>query len=130
MCIRDRVVDEQNQPLIGVTVTQKGAGKGTTTNVDGLYRLKVPSDARLTFTFVCFNSVEEKVNGRSVIDVVMKEDNQLLGEVVVIGYGTQKKVNLTGAVSTISSNDLEAVSYTHLLRSVTSSPQLSAALHR
>lgn len=105
--VRGKVVDEQNQPLIGVTVTQKGAGKGTTTNADGLYRLNVSSDARLTFTFVGFHTVEEKVNGRSVIDVVLREDNQLLGEVVVIGYGTQKKVNLTGAVSTISSNDLE-----------------------
>lgn len=104
--VRGKVVDDQNEPLVGVTVMQKGAGKGTTTNVDGLYSLSVPSDAVLVFTYVGFNNVEENVGGRSVVNVVLKEDNKLLNEVVVVGYGTQKKVNLTGAVSTVDSEDL------------------------
>lgn len=104
--VRGKVVDDLNEPLVGVRVVLKGTGVGTATDIDGIYKLSVPSDATLVFTYIGYNSVEVEVSGRSVVDVVMKEDSKLLSEVVVVGYGTQKKVNLTGAVSTVDSEEL------------------------
>src|ERR1700704_2650700 len=86
--------------LPGVNVIVKGTTLGTTTDADGKYRLQVPDgNARLIFSFIGFVSQEIPVGARSVIDATLMSDTRQLSEVVVVGYGTQQKVNLTGAVS-------------------------------
>lgn len=100
------VKDGTGQPLPGVTVLVKGTTTGTVTELDGSYTLSAPEGAVLVFSFVGYVVQEINVGNQSVIDVTLMEDETSLDEVVVVGYGTQKKVNLTGAVSTITSSDL------------------------
>ena len=89
--VTGQVTDEQNEPLIGATVMVKGSSIGTATDVEGSYSLSVPKDATLVFSYVGYNSVEEKINGRSVLNVTMSSDTQLMDELVVVGYGTQRR---------------------------------------
>lgn len=96
------------EPIIGVTVILKGQTIGTTTDIDGFYTLKdVPADATLVYSFVGMKPVEEMVNGRTVINVQMEEDSKLIDEVVVVGYGVQRKSDLTGAVASIKPAELQ-----------------------
>lgn len=93
--------------LPGVSITVKGTASGTVTDLNGKFTVNVTSeDAVLVFSYIGYEAVEQAVGGRSVIDVVMKEDLKQLSEVVVVGYGTQKKVNLTGAVATVSGDEM------------------------
>lgn len=109
------VTDKSGEPLIGVYVMVKGTVIGTSTDVDGKYTISVPSDASLVFTLIGMKDEIISVNNRSVINVVMKEDAVLLDDVVVVGYGTQKRVNLTGSVATVDvSKTLESKSTTDL----------------
>lgn len=100
------VSDETGEPLPGVTVMVKGTSTGTSTNVDGQYTINAPADGTLTFTYVGMLPQEVKIAGKTKIDVVLKENSQVLDEVVVVGYGQQKKVTLTGAVSAIGAKDI------------------------
>ena len=100
--ISGKVVEESGEPLPGVSVVLQGTTTGTVTDSDGKYVLQVPEDGILQFSFVGMKPVSEKINGRSTIDITMTEDAIGLEEVVAVGYGTQKKVNLTGSVETIS----------------------------
>lgn len=100
------VSDETGEPLPGVTVMVKGTSTGTSTNIDGQYTINAPADGTLTFTYVGMIPQEVKIAGRTQVDVTLKEDSQLLDEVVVVGYGQQKKVTLTGAVSAIGAKDI------------------------
>lgn len=97
------VVDVNNEPLIGVSVSVKNqAMLGTVTDGEGNYTLQVPdAKATLVFSYIGFRTFETVVGNRELIRVRMEEDNQLLEEVVVVGYGTMKKKDLTGAVGTI-----------------------------
>lgn len=104
------VTDPTGEPLIGVTIMPVGSQGGTTTNIDGEYTISVESNATLKFSYVGFETVEEKVNGRTKIDVVLKENSELLDEVVVIGYGTMDKKEVTAAVSHIGEKDFLSVS--------------------
>lgn len=103
--VSGRVTDSKGEGLPGVSVVVKDASSGTITDVDGNYRLQVPDNAALIFSYVGFITREVKVNYRSVIDVALEENLQELDEVVVIGYGTQQKKDLTGAVSSLSEED-------------------------
>ncbi|MBQ8441752.1 MAG: TonB-dependent receptor [Bacteroides sp.] len=94
------VLDSKGEPVIGANVVQKGTTNGTITDLDGIAKLNVPRGATLQVSFVGFKEQEVKANG-STLRVTLKEDAELLEEVVVVGYGTQKKANLTGAVSTV-----------------------------
>jgi TonB-linked SusC/RagA family outer membrane protein len=101
------VMDENSQPLPGVNVIEKGTTNGTATDADGKFSLSVQDEnSVLVFSFIGYTSQEISVNERSVIDVALVEDVHRLEEVVVVGYGTQKEVNLTGAVSTVTSEKL------------------------
>ena len=101
---------ETGETLPGVTVLVEGATNGTITDIDGMYQLNVPADgARLIFSFVGFATQEVSVNGQSVVNVAMEIDIQSLEEVVVTGYGTQKKSVVTGAISSIKASDLESM---------------------
>lgn len=104
--VRGSVTDKQNEPLIGVAVQIKDKSNGTMTDIDGNYVLPgVPEGSTLVFTYLGFKSKEVKATSAS-LNVVMESDNELLDEVVVIGYGQQRKVTLTGSVSNVGGKEL------------------------
>ena len=100
--VQGTVVDKTGEPLIGVTVQVIGQQGGTVTDLDGHYSIKASKGAQLKFSYIGFTEQVLKVTG-SQLDVTMSEDNQTLQEVVVVGYGVQKKESLTGAVTVIDS---------------------------
>lgn len=102
------VVDEKDQPLAGVTVKIKGvATSGLATDKNGAFKINVPDNAILTFTFLGYETAEVPVSEGKPLKVKLTPNSQGLGEVVVVGYGTQKKVTVTGAVSSIKGDDLK-----------------------
>ncbi len=105
--VKGQVVDQQNEPLMGVTVQAVGQSGGAVTDLDGYYTIKVASDGRLKFTYVGYQEQTVAVGGRPTVNVTMSEDAELLQEVVVVGYGTQKKESLTGAVTVVDSKAFE-----------------------
>nr|WP_262917638.1 TonB-dependent receptor [Cognataquiflexum rubidum] len=104
--VKGTVVDEQNRPIPGVTILVKGTTIGTTTDLDGVYSLQAPENAVLIFSFIGFTSQEVNVGNRSVIDLVLMEDISSLGEVVVVGYGTVDRKDLTGSIASVSGSQL------------------------
>ncbi len=109
--VSGKVLDEQQEPLAGVTIYVGGeASKGTITSADGTFTLQLPSkDAVLNFSYVGYLPQKVKItSAQNIVTVRMQEDAVMLGETVVVGYGTQKKVNLTGAISTVESKQLES----------------------
>lgn len=110
--IRGTVTDDNGAPLYGVSVTVKGSTKGTTTNENGHYELIVPDgNASLVFSMVGYASQETTIQGRSVINIRLSVVQQKQDEVVVIGYGTTTKKDLTGSVSVISTKDIQDVPF-------------------
>lgn len=109
--IHGLVKDINGDPLIGATVTVKGTTNGTTTNLDGLYSLSVPSGATLEVSYIGYKSQTLEVGNRDQIVVVLKEDAETLEEVVVTAFGTgQKKVSVVGSVQTVRPSDLKVPS--------------------
>lgn len=105
--VNGKVVDDDGVPLAGVTVMVKEKSIGTVTDLDGKYSLKIPEhNSILVYSYIGYLSKEEALNGRSTVNVVLEVDSKLLEEVVVVGYGEQKKENLTGAVATLEGEDL------------------------
>ncbi|MDR2919782.1 MAG: TonB-dependent receptor [Tannerella sp.] len=105
--ISGTVTDNTGEALIGVNIIEKGTTNGTSTNVDGQYMLSnVASGGTLEFSYIGFKTQEIKVNGRTNIQITMSEDGALLDEVVVVGYGVQKKVTLTGAVAAVTNDQI------------------------
>lgn len=103
------VLDTNGEPLIGVTVMVSGTSNGTATDLDGNYTLKnVPSKGKLVFSYIGYSQQAVDVKGRARIDVKMSEDSQSLDELVVVGYGTVKKSDLTGSVSVVDNAKLNA----------------------
>ena len=99
-------VKDANNPIPGVTIRVAGGTTGTTTDGAGVFKITAPGDAALLFSAYGFKSQTIQINNRTSIDVVMEVDTKALEEVVVVGYGTQKKVNLTGAVTSVKGADL------------------------
>jgi TonB-linked SusC/RagA family outer membrane protein len=104
--ITGTVVDESGLPLPGVTIVVRGTTNGTVSDVDGKFSLNAPEGAVLVFSFIGFDDKTLEIGNQSNVTVTMTESLSDLQEVVVVGYGTQKKVNLTGAVSSISSKEI------------------------
>lgn len=103
------VVNDAMGPVIGASVVEKGnTGNGTITDIDGNFSLNVPSNSTLVISFVGYKTQELAVAGKTFFNIDLKEDNEMLEEVVVVGFATQKKVNLTGSVGTATAKDLEA----------------------
>ena len=100
------VVDETGEPLIGATVLVKGTANGTATDLDGNFTLKAPQGATLTVSYVGYQPKEVKVNGTQ-LNITMAEDTALLDEVVVVGYGTQKKATMTGSVTVVDDRAMQ-----------------------
>lgn len=109
---------EDGMLLPGVSVIEKGTSNGTATDFDGNYTISVASDAVLVFSYIGFTTKEVSVGGKTAIDVVMNSDTQQLDEVVVIGYGTQKKELVTGANIQVSGEDLQKLSTTNALQAL------------
>ena len=104
------VRDEAGEPLIGVTVMDKGTMKGAATDVDGKYEIDVPVGSSLKYSYVGYDPISKKVNGAGELDVTMSEGANVLNEVVVIGYGTMDKKELTSAISHVGEKDFLSVS--------------------
>lgn len=106
--VSGKITDDKGEALPGVSVVLKGTTRGTTTDASGQFKINVPNgNAVLIVSFVGYVRQEIDVNNRSVVNVQLQSDDKALDEVVVVGYGTQKKVNLTGAVSTVDSKALQ-----------------------
>lgn len=102
------VTDSEGEPLIGVNIQVKGTSKGTSTDFEGEFTLEdIDENSVLVVSYIGYQTQEVSVSGKSSIEIVMMSDSQLLEEVVVVGYGTQKKVNLTGSVSSVGAQKLE-----------------------
>ncbi|MGI6242291.1 MAG: SusC/RagA family TonB-linked outer membrane protein [Prevotella sp.] len=101
------VTDEQTkEPLIGVTIRQQDSSNGTTTDLDGNYKISVPRNATLSFSYMGYKAQTQAVQGRSNIDILLQSDAIGLNELVVIGYGVQKKSDITGSISSIAGKDI------------------------
>lgn len=105
--VRGQVTDASGSPLAGVSVAVKGALGGANSDENGNYQITLPNaNSVLVFTYVGYISKEEQVDGRQLVSVQLEQDSQALSEVVVVGYGTQTKGSITGAVSSINSDDI------------------------
>ncbi len=116
--VQGTVLDSSGQPIPGVNVVIKGTINGTVTDLDGKYSIQVPEDAVLVFTFVGFKTVEAPIGGRSTIDVTLEEDLGDLDEFVVVGYGIQRKSDLTGAISSVKSEDISRLPVSDVTQSL------------
>ncbi len=96
-----------NEPLIGVTVVQTGTQNGTITDIEGNYSISCPGDASLTFSYIGFVTQTVYVNGKSNLPVYLNTDDKTLDEIVVVGYGTQRKSDLTGSVASVGEDDMK-----------------------
>lgn len=113
------VTDTNGEPSVGATVIEKGnPGNGVTCDIDGKFSIKVPEGAELTVSYIGFMTQNVPTKGRTHVEVTLHESNVQLNEVVVVGYGQQKKISVTGSVASIGTDDLKR----------SSQPNLSAAL--
>ena len=109
-----RVTDEDGNPLAGVGVVVKGTRTGTETDADGRYTITVPRDGReLEFSFLGMNTETVTLSGSPQVDVTMQNDTNYLDEVIIVGYGAQKKIHLTGSVAAVSDTELKKASVTN-----------------
>lgn len=107
MQVTGSVVDSKGEPIPGANVSIPGTTIGTITNINGAYTIKVEATGKLQYSFIGFQQQIIEVNNRTEINITLNEDLQDLDEVVVVGYGTTKARDLTGAVSSIKADELE-----------------------
>jgi TonB-linked SusC/RagA family outer membrane protein len=118
--VTGRVTDLAGQPLIGVSVKVKGTNIGASTDANGQYSLNTPDNSGvLVFTYIGYITQEIAVNNRATVNVSMEEDSAVLEEVVVIGYGTVRKSDLTGSVSSVSGEEINAVPAANVMQALT-----------
>ena len=108
--IKGTVNDEAGGPIIGATVKVQGSQKGAITDLDGKFSVEAASDATITISYVGYVTQNVKVAGKSNLTIVLKEDNTTLNDVVVIGYGVQRKSDLTGSVASVKADDIKNLS--------------------
>jgi len=112
--VTGHVVDEKGSPIIGATVSEKGQSNGTITDFDGNFKINLEGKETLVITYIGYKTQEIALNGRSDITIRLEEDLQKLDEVVIVGYGTQKKINLTGSVATVKAEDIQDIPASNL----------------
>lgn len=100
------VTDVNGEPIIGANVSIKGATTGTITDMDGKFSLDIPGNSTLLISYIGYIPQEIRIGNQSMVKISLKEDTQALDEVIVVGFGTQKKVNLTGAIGTIKTDEV------------------------
>lgn len=120
LSITGKITDKQGEPIIGASVLVKGTSNGVITDLDGLFNLKdVPSDGVLAVSYIGYKDVEVKINAsQKSYAITLEEDNQMLDEVVVVGFGTQRRANLTEAVATVDTKALKSRPVTNLGQSL------------
>ena len=106
--IRGKVTDINNEPLIGVNVVEQGTTNGTVTDVDGNFTLTAKENSTIVFSYIGFQTQQVQCKEGVNLNIILLEDSELLGEIVVVGYGTQRKINLSGAVDQVGVKELEA----------------------
>lgn len=107
MQVRGKVTDNAGIPVIGAGIVQSSnKSLGTTTDIDGNYVISVPSNATLVVSCIGYKTVSIPVSGKSVVNVILEEDSQFLEETVVIGYGVQRKSDVTGSVASVKATEL------------------------
>lgn len=116
--VSGKVISASGGPLAGVSVTVKGTTTGTFTDGAGNYSITVPDNAVLVFSYVGFTGIEESVNGRTTINVTLQAADTSLDEIVVVGYGTQKKKDLTGSISSVKGEDVARMPSTNPVSSL------------
>lgn len=104
--ISGAIKDQAGEPIIGASISQKGTTNGTLTDLDGNFSLDVSAGDKITVSYLGYVTQEITVGNNNEYTITLSEDNQVLSEVVVVGFGTQKKVNLTGAISTVKMEDV------------------------
>jgi TonB-linked SusC/RagA family outer membrane protein len=102
------IIDEMGDPIIGANIVEKGTTNGTVTDIDGNFTLSVDNNAVLLFSYIGYLPQEIAVTGKNIVNVILQEDTKALEEIVVVGYSTQKKVNLTGSVSTVNFEEISS----------------------
>ena len=113
--VKGQVVDETGEPLVGATVKVKNTATGSITDFDGNFQLDVKSNATLVVSYLGYKSREIAVRGRAILDPIkLESDNNVLEQVVVVGYGTQKKADLTGSVSIVNAEEMKKVSNSNI----------------
>lgn len=112
------VTDSKNQPLAGVTIVQKGTDKGVTSAADGSFSVYVPEDAILVFSYIGFKVHEEPVNKRTSLSIQLQEEVRNLNEVVVVGYGTVRRKDLTGSVAQVSGKEVNTFPTTNIMQAL------------
>ena len=103
--IKGVVKDQKGEPLIGVSIVVKGTTNGTASDFDGNFTLDVPDNSTLVFSFIGFKSQEVRYTGQKTLNIVLAEDSETLDEVVVVGYGSQKKGEITSSVTSVKASD-------------------------
>ena len=117
--ISGRVLDVEGQPLAGVSVVVGDTNKGTSTDFNGMYSISVPATAKsLIFSLLDMEEQVVAIAGRTKIDITLKESSDYIEEIVVVGYGSQKKVHMTGSVVSVSSRELNKVSVSNVSQSL------------
>ncbi len=104
--VKGVVKDNSGEPIIGANITLKGTSNGTISNIDGEFTLDVPADGILAVSYIGYSSQEVAINNRRNLSIILKDDTKLLDEVVVVGYGVQKKSDITGSVSSVKMSEL------------------------
>ena len=116
--VTGRIVDDMGEPIIGANVFVKGTTNGTVTDFDGNFSIEADSKAVLSISYIGYLTKEIVIGNLKVINITLLEDTKALDEVVVIGYGTQKKADLTGAVANVSADDLNTQSNTTIAQAL------------
>ena len=125
---KGRVLDSGNQPIVGAFIVEQGTSNGAMTDVDGAFSLRVTRGAVVEVSCLGYESTQFTINNDQTLDVVLKDDSQMLEETVVIGYGVQKKSVVTAAISSVTSDDLKVQSQTrvdNMLQGMTSGVQVT-----
>ncbi|MDP4272283.1 MAG: carboxypeptidase-like regulatory domain-containing protein, partial [Bacteroidota bacterium] len=115
--VKGTVVGEDEKPIIGATVKVSGTNTGTITDIDGQFALQVPANGKLAVSYLGY--ISQTITDLKNPRIVLKEDVMKLDEVVVVGYGTQKKAHLTGSVASVATSDISDLSVTNLSSALT-----------
>ena len=115
--VNGRVTDDLNEPMIGVSIVEKGTANGCITDIDGNYTLNVKQGATLVYSYIGYVALERKAVA-GVMNIILKEDAQALDEVVVVGYGVQKKESLTGAIAAIGADEIATTKTENLISNI------------